>query len=118
MDQERQQQPLFARTWRARVDDVPEREAMHVILDVLLPEVASLPGYRGATLLMDRSSSELTATVFWASLEELEASKVRETNAATGAFVIASGNQMVTGVHDVVFVDPAPAMQNRGLGNE
>lgn len=109
---------LYARTWRVRVDAAPDRETIDMMLDLLLPEVAALPGYRGATLLMDRGSHELCATVFWASLEELEASRTRETNAATGAFVLASGDQMVAGVHDVVFNVPAPAMANRSLGRD
>lgn len=109
---------LFARTWRVQVDEAPDREAIDVMLDVLLPEVAALPGYRGATMLMDRGSHELCATVYWATLEDLEASRTRETNAATGAFVIAAGSRMVTGVHDVVFNVPAPAMANRSLGRD
>lgn len=109
---------LYARTWRLQVDAAPDREAIDMMLDLLLPEVAALPGYRGATMLMDRGSHELCATVYWASLEELEASRTRETNAATGAFVIAAGNRMVTGVHDVVFNVPAPAMANRSLGRD
>lgn len=117
MDHEEPQAQLYARTWRMYVDEAPQREALHVMLDVLLPEVSSLPGYRGATLLMDRSSSELTATIYWASLEELDASKTRETNAATGAFVLASASRMVTGVHDVILVDPAPALVDRTLGD-
>ena len=111
-------QELFARTWRLQVDAVPEREAIDMMIDVLLPEVAALPGYRGATMLIDRSTSELCATIFWASLEELDASRTRESNAATGAFVLASGVQMETAVHDVVLVAPAPAIVNRTLGHE
>lgn len=118
MEHEDTTQALFARTWRVRVDAPPDREAIDMMLDVLLPEVAALPGYRGATMLMDRSTSELCATVYWGSLEELNASRTRETNAATGAFVLAAGDQMVTGVHDVVFNVPAPAMTNRSLGRD
>lgn len=109
---------MYARTWRLRVGAVPDREAIDMMLDVLLPEVAALPGYRGATMLMDRTTHELCATVFWASLEDLDASRTRETNAATGAFVLASSHEMVAGVHDVVFNVPAPAMANRSLGRE
>jgi heme-degrading monooxygenase HmoA len=109
---------LYARTWRLRVDSVPQQEAIQMMLDVLLPEVSSLPGYRGATLLMDRTTSELNATVYWASLADLSASQVRETNAATGAFVLADGSQLEAAVHDVVLVDPAPALVNRSLGSQ
>ncbi len=109
---------MYARTWRFSVGALPERDAIDMMVDVLLPEVASLPGFCGATLLVDRSTSELNATVYWATLADLHASRSRETNAATGALVLVSGDEMVAAVHDVVFHVPAPAVTNRDVGQD
>ena len=108
--------PLLARTWRFPSGAYPTREAFDAMLDVLLPEIEALPGYAGVTVLVERETGTVTATVFWETLEDLQRATDRESNAAGGTLVITDSPEAASAVHDVLISRPAPEVFDRSLG--
>ena len=98
---------LFARTWRLEGAGHPDPATLRDLVDVLIPQIAELDGYRGGALLVDRSTGDIIATTFWDSLEHLEAGQDRAANAAAGTFVISEASSMHVAVCDVLFSDLA-----------
>lgn len=107
--------PLVARTWRFPSGAYPAREALDMMLDVLLPEIEELPGYAGATVLVERDTGAIMATVFWETVEDMQRATDRESNAARGTLVITDSPASESAVHDVLINRPAPAAFDRDL---
>ncbi|MGZ4496987.1 MAG: hypothetical protein ACXVWZ_05850 [Nocardioides sp.] len=108
--------PLLARTWRFASATYPTRRAMDDMLDVLLPSIEDLPGYRGVTVLVERETGDVLATVFWEDEASLRAAVARERNAAQGTLVLTGSDETAAAVHDVLINRPAPAVFDRALG--
>ncbi|MBB6627762.1 hypothetical protein H5V45_10560 [Nocardioides sp. KIGAM211] len=107
---------LLARTWHFPTEAHPTREAFDAMLDVLLPEIEVLPGYAGVTVLVERETGSVSATVFWETLEDLQRATDRESNAARGTLVITGSPATGAAVHDVLINRPAPVVSDRELG--
>jgi heme-degrading monooxygenase HmoA len=66
---------MIARIWNARAEAAnTERYRTH-LRDAVLPQVRSLPGYQGATLLerQDGGETEITVITLWRSLDDIRA---------------------------------------------
>ncbi len=108
--------PLFARTWRLTGAAYPAPDGMELVLEVILPGMAALPGFSGATVVIDRATGEVITTAFWDSLEHLEASAVAARNASVAGGILADGATIEElRVCDVLAVVPTPAVADPGL---
>lgn len=99
---------MYARAWRLTGAGRPDVAALRDLVEVLVPALETLEGYRGGSMLVDREKGDLIATTFWDSLEHLEASQVRARNAAAGALVVIEGAAMEVSICDVVMSHPVP----------
>jgi heme-degrading monooxygenase HmoA len=99
---------LYARSWRISGSGYPDAAALADLVQVLVPALEGLDGYRGGTMLVDRERGDLIATTFWDSLEHLEAGQVRARNAAAGATVLTQGVSMDVSICDVLMSHPIP----------
>lgn len=108
--------PLVARTWSFDSADYPTRDSLDEMLDVLLPSIECLPGYRGCTVLVERETGAVHATVFWADDAAMRAAMRSETNAASGTVVITDSDGSRAALHDVLINRPAPPAFDRELG--
>ena len=99
---------LYARSWRITGADRPDVSALRDLVEVLVPALETLEGYRGGTMLVDRGKGDLIATTFWDSLEHLEAGQTRARNAAAGALVVTDGAEMEVSICDVVMSHSVP----------
>jgi heme-degrading monooxygenase HmoA len=99
---------LYARSWRLTGAGRPDASALRDLVEVLVPALERLEGYRGGSMLIDRESGDLIATTFWDSLEHLEAGQARARNAAAGALVVTEGTAMQVSICDVVMSHPVP----------
>lgn len=108
--------PLFARTWRLAGAAYPPPDGMELVLEVILPGIAALPGFRGGSVVIDRQTGEVMTTMFWDSLEHLEASAVTATSASVAGGILADGATLEElRVCDVLAVLPTPAVSDPGL---
>ena len=108
--------PLFARTWRLSGAAYPAADGMELVLEVILPGMAALPGFSGASVVIDRATGEVITTAFWDSLEHLEASAVAARNASVAGGILADGATIEElRVCDVLAVVPTPAVADPGL---
>lgn len=108
--------PLFARTWRLTGAPYPAPDGMELVLEVILPGMAALPGFSGATVVIDRATGEVITTAFWDSLEHLEASAVAAARASAAGGILADGATIEElRVCDVLAVLPTPAVSDPGL---
>jgi hypothetical protein len=107
---------LHARTWRLTSSTYPDAAALQALVDVLIPQIEALEGYRGRNILVDREQGDILATTVWDSLEHLRAARDRAANAAAGTLVISGGAAMRVTVCDVLFSAPAPPVVNTDLG--
>jgi hypothetical protein len=99
---------LYARSWRITGAGRPDVSSLRDLVEVLVPALETLEGYRGGTMLIDRGKGDLIATTFWDSLAHLEAGQVRARNAADGALVVTDGAAMEVSICDVVMSHPVP----------
>jgi hypothetical protein len=99
---------LYARSWRI-AGHRPDVAALLDLVEVLVPALETLAGYRGGSMIIDRDRGDLMATTYWDSLEHLEAGQVRARNAAAGALVVTDGSSMEVSICDVVMSHPVPA---------
>lgn len=108
--------PLFARTWRLTGAGYPAPDGMELVLEVILPGIAALPGFSGGSVVIDRETGEVMTTMFWDSLEHLEASAVAATSASVAGGILADGATIEElRVCDVLAVLPGPAVSDPGL---
>lgn len=74
-----------------------------------------MPGFKGSVVI-DRETGEVITTMFWDSLEHLEASAVAATSASVAGGILADGATIEElRVCDVLAVLPAPAVSDPGL---
>lgn len=99
---------LYARSWRIS-GRRPDSAVLRDLVEVLVPALETLEGYRGGSMIVDRERGDLVATTYWDSLEHLEAGQTRARNAAAGALVITDGSTMEVSICDVVMSHPVPA---------
>jgi heme-degrading monooxygenase HmoA len=99
---------LYARSWRITGAGRPDVSALRDLVEVLVPALERLEGYRGGSMLIDRGKGDLIATTFWDSLEHLEAGQARARNAADGALVVTEGAALEVSICDVVMSHPVP----------
>lgn len=99
---------LYARSWRLTGAGRPDVSVLRDLVEVLVPALETLEGYRGGSMLIDRGKGDLIATTFWDSLENLEAGQARARNAAVGALVVTDGTEMEVSICDVVMSHPVP----------
>ena len=99
---------LYARFWRITGGDRPDDSALRDLVEVLVPALETLEGFRGGSMLVDRETGDLVGTTFWDSLEHLEAGQTRSRNAAAGALVLTEGSSMEVSVCDVLLSNPPP----------
>lgn len=109
---------LYARSWRLSGTEYPSRETIDLMLDVLIPQIAVLPGYRGGTMMIDREHGDILATTYWDTMAHLEAGMVRSGNAAAGLLVVADAQDRRIDVWDVVYHAPPPPFVNRDVPPE
>jgi heme-degrading monooxygenase HmoA len=107
---------LYARSWRISGTGHPDTSVLADLVQVLVPALEVLDGYRGGTMLVDRERGDLIATTFWDSLEHLEAGQTRARNAAAGAIVVTQGAALDVSICDVVMSHPVPRFLAPGLG--
>lgn len=107
---------LYARSWRISGTGHPDTSVLADLVQVLVPALEVLDGYRGGTMLVDRDRGDLIATTFWDSLEHLEAGQTRARNAAAGAIVVTQGAALDVSICDVVMSHPVPRFFAPGLG--
>ena len=100
---------LYARSWRITGAGHPDVSALRDLVEVLVPALETLDGFRGGSMLVDRETGDLVGTTFWDSLEHLEAGQTRSRNAAAGALVLTEGSSMEVSICDVVMSHPVPA---------
>jgi heme-degrading monooxygenase HmoA len=98
---------LYARSWRI-TGQRPDAAALRDLVEVLVPALETLEGYRGGSMIVDRERGDLVATTYWDSLEHLEAGQTRARNAAAGALVVTEGAAMEVSICDVVMSHPVP----------
>jgi len=99
---------LYARSWRISGAGRPDVSALRDLVEVLVPALETLDGYRGGSMLVDREKGDLIATTFWDSLAHLEAGQARARNAAAGALVVTDGASLEVSICDVVLSHPVP----------
>ena len=108
--------PLFARTWTLTGAAYPARDGMELVLEEILPRVAALPGFSGGHVVIDRATGDVLTTMFWDSLEHLEASAAAATRATVAGGILADGATVADmRVCDVLAVLPSPAVADPGL---
>ena len=108
--------PLFARTWRLAGAAYPAPDGMELVLEVILPGMAALPGFSGGSVVIDRDTGEVMTTMFWDSLEHLEASAVAARSASVAGGILADGATIEElRVCDVLAVVPTRAVADPGL---
>ena len=107
---------LFARTWRLSNPGYPDRSALSALVEVVVPEIEALEGYRGGNIMVDRNGGDIYATTFWDTMEHLRAAHDKATNAAAGLLVISNGAAMEHRICDVVLSTPVPRVVNTDLG--
>jgi hypothetical protein len=99
---------LYARSWRISRKGHADMSALRELVEVLVPALEALEGYRGGTLLVDRETGDLVGTTCWDSIEHLEAGHARSRNAASGALVLAAGTSMKVSICEVLLSKPVP----------
>ena len=108
--------PLFARSWRLTGAAYPAPDGMELVLEVILPRIASLPGFSGGNVVIDRETGDVVTMTFWDSLEHLQASAAAAARATAAGGILADGATVVDlRVCDVLAVLPSPAVADPGL---
>ena len=108
--------PLFARSWRLAMSAYPAQDAMELVVEVILPRIASLTGFSGGHVLVDRETGDVITTTFWDSLEHLEASAPAAANASVAGQILAENASLASmHVSDVMASLPAPAVADLTL---
>ncbi|MCW2866532.1 MAG: hypothetical protein JWR20_720 [Marmoricola sp.] len=108
--------PMYARSWRLALSAYPAPDAMELVVAVVLPRIASLPGFSGGSILVDRESGDVITTTYWDSVEHLEGSAAAAANAAAAGQILGEGATLASmHVCDVLAVVPTPAVADLGL---
>lgn len=108
--------PLWARCWTLEVPGYPALDSQELVVEVVLPRMASQPGFAGGHILVDQATGDVLTTTFWRSLGELEASARAAAHASSAAEVLSEGGRTRDlRTCDVLALLPTPAVANPHL---
>jgi len=108
--------PLWARSWTLQVPGYPAIDSQELVVQVVLPRMASLPGFTGGHVLIDQATGDVLTTTFWRSMRHLEASARAAANATSAAEVLSEGGlTRDLRTCDVLALLPVPAVAHPRL---
>jgi heme-degrading monooxygenase HmoA len=85
-------------------------------VEVVVPRMASLPGFTGGHVLVDQDTGDVLTTTFWRSLRDLEASARAAAHASSAAEVLSEGGlTRDLRTCDVLALLPAPTVSHPHL---
>lgn len=108
--------PLWARCWTLEVPGYPALDSQELVVEVVLPRMASQPGFTGGHVVIDQATGDVLTTTFWRSLADLEASARAAAQASSAAEVLSEGGlTRDLRTCDVLALLPAPTVAHPHL---